>query len=237
LRPIRPAQNGDAAKTRRRKVMIPNMAYSDTETKKAFGSAFKTFPTLDTQRLILSEIVPEEAHEYHCQQRSALDMPNRPPWALGYEAQSVDYARRSLSYSQTAWKKKQSLRFGIRLKPEFQGAFQAQRAAGQEGPLLVGTCMLFDFQGQCMAEMGYWLGADYHNHGIMTEAVRAVVTFVFGTMRMNRIYAYTSLKNLPSIAVLRKAGFVQEGVLRQNACRDGRWDDSALMAIIGDDLR
>ena len=36
------------------------MAFSDAETKRAFASAFKTFPTLEAERLILSEIMPEE---------------------------------------------------------------------------------------------------------------------------------------------------------------------------------
>jgi RimJ/RimL family protein N-acetyltransferase len=96
---------------------------------------------------------------------------------------------------------------------------------------------LFDIQNQYKAEIGYWLGAAYHGQGIMTEAVRAVVSYAFGTMGMGRLYAYTSVENTQSLAMLQKVGFVMEGVMRQHTMRDGRWDDTVIMGIIRDDFR
>lgn len=70
----------------------------------------------------------------------------------------------------------------------------------------------------------------------MTEAVCAVVDHAFGTMGLGRIHAKTSTKNAASIAVLRKCGFVQEGIARKSDRRDGVWDDSALLAVLAEDL-
>jgi ribosomal-protein-alanine N-acetyltransferase len=141
------------------------------------------------------------------------------------ETQSLEGARNAIRYSHNAWKKKVELRFGVRLKAEVS-----------EAPVLIGMCQLFDFANQHKAELGYWLGAAYHNQGIMTEAVRAVVAYAFGAMRMGRIYALTSTGNLPSIAMLQKVGFVKEGVLRRDSIRDGVWDDSAIFALLKDDF-
>lgn len=86
------------------------------------------------------------------------------------------------------------------------------------------------------AEIGYWQGAAYHGEGMMTQAVRAVVSHAFGTMGMGCLYAYTSVENTQSLAMLKKVGFVTEGVMRQHTLRDGRWDESVIMGLIRDDL-
>lgn len=215
------------------------MTFRDTEQRQAFASAFKTFPTLETERLILSEIVQEEAEEYHRQQRSALGLPDRPPWGFGLETESAEQAHRFIAFAYNAWQKKQTLRFGVRLKPEFGGKFQTaviESSINPERPPLIGMVSIFDIQNQYKAEIGYWLGAAYHGQGLMTEAVQAVVSYVFNTMGMGRLYAYTSPRNTPSLGMLRKVGFVEEGMLRRHTLRDGKWDDSVVMGIIREDI-
>jgi len=197
------------------------MAFSEPSTRKAFRSSFVQFPTIETDRLILGELFEADAEEYHRQLRSALDAPNRSPWASGFEADSVENARASLGFCQSAWKKKARLRFGLKLK-------DGSKEAGK----LIGCCELFDFENQYKAEIGYWLGASYQGKGLMTEAVRAIVDHAFGTMGLGRIYAKTSTQNPASIAVLLKSGFIQEGIARKSDRRDGTWDDSALFAIL-----
>ena len=184
----------------------------------AFKEAFTQFPVLETERLLLNELCEEDAEPYYRQMRSALDLPGRPPWAISYESGSVENARRTFGFSRNAWAKKKQIKWAIRLK--------------NEENKLIGQCEMFDFDAQSTAELGYWLGADYQNRGIMTEAVRAVVFYSFNAMEMHRLYAYTSTKNTPSRALLRKVGFIEEGILRQNTFRDGVWDNTAVMAIL-----
>lgn len=192
-----------------------------------FISSFKTFPTLRTERLFLSEIHPNEAEDFHRMQRSALDLPDRAPWEYGFETQSVENARASLGFCQNAWKKKSRLRFGVRL-----GDAEGQDPAST----LIGCCEIFGIENQYKAEVGFWLGAAYQGKGYMAEALKAVVEHAFGSMEMGRLYAQTSPKNLASLHMLRKVGFVQEGVLRQNTRRGGVWDDSVIMAILASDV-
>jgi ribosomal-protein-alanine N-acetyltransferase len=187
----------------------------------AFRDAFAQFPMLGTPRLLLTELCEEDAESYYLQIRSALDAPGRPPWGYGYESESVDNARRAMGFARSAWAKKARLKWAVRLK-------------GGDNTL-IGQSELFDLEGQSKAELGYWLGTDHQNQGFMTEAVRTVVRYGFDTMGLHRIYARTSTQNAPSLALLKKVGFIEEGILRQNDRRDGVWDDSALMAILRSD--
>jgi len=187
-----------------------------------FASSFKTFPVLKTERLVLSEIELGEAEDFHRLQRSALDQPERAPWEYGFETQSVESARSSLGFCQNAWKKKSRLRFGVRI-------------AGENREELIGCCELFGIENQYKAEVGFWLGAAYQGRGYMSEALRTVVGHAFNSMEMGRLYAQTSPRNIASLHMLRKVGFIQEGVLRRHTRRGGVWDDSVVMAILAID--
>jgi len=151
-----------------------------------------------------------------------IDLPGRPSWQYGFETGSADKARKSFEFSRNAWLKKERIRWGVRLK--------------EQGAELIGQCELFNFSQQSKAEVGYWLGPSYHNQGLMTESLQAIVLYGFHTMALHRIYANTSTDNTPSLALLKKVGFVQEGLLRQNTWRDGVWCDSFLMGILSTDL-
>jgi len=187
----------------------------------AFKDAFTDFPVIETGRLFLTELVAEDAEAYHEQQKAALDLSDGVFWQYGFETASADKASKSFEFAHNAWLKKGRIKWGVRLK--------------ESGSELIGQCELFNFSQQSKAELGYWLGPSFHNQGFMTEAIQAVVRYAFETMEMHRIYANTSTENAASIAMLKKVGFVQEGILRQDTWRDGAWTDSVLMAILRND--
>ena len=80
------------------------------------------------------------------------------------------------------------------------------------------------------AEIGYWLGEQHWNRGIMTEALRAVTAAAFDRYGLLRIFALPFADNPGSIRVLEKAGYVVEGRLRQSAIKDGVVRDQVLFA-------
>ncbi|MBL8885165.1 MAG: GNAT family N-acetyltransferase [Phycisphaerales bacterium] len=80
------------------------------------------------------------------------------------------------------------------------------------------------------AEMGYWLGVPFWGQGFMSEAARAVVGFAFETLGVNRLEAGVFDGNEASAKVLRKAGFVEEGVLRARFLKDGKFVDERMFA-------
>lgn len=85
--------------------------------------------------------------------------------------------------------------------------------------------------------LGYWMGAPFAGRGLMTAAVRAVIPFVFDTLRLHRLEAACLPHNAASTRLLEKAGFTREGYARRYLCIEGRWQDHLLYAIVSDDPR
>jgi RimJ/RimL family protein N-acetyltransferase len=71
------------------------------------------------------------------------------------------------------------------------------------------------------AELGYWIGVPFWNKGYATEASKAVLSFGFKTLRLNRIYAHHTVGNTGSQRVIQKIGMRHEGRLRQHV---QKWD-------------
>lgn len=81
------------------------------------------------------------------------------------------------------------------------------------------------------AELGYYLAEEYWGKGIMTDAVRQLCDLIFTTTDILRIFAEPFTYNRGSRRVLEKAGFQYEGLLRQNAVKNGRTEDMAMYAL------
>ncbi len=87
------------------------------------------------------------------------------------------------------------------------------------------------------ASVGYWVGAPYARRGHMTDAVKAMVPFAFGTLGLHRLEAACLPHNAPSTRVLEKAGFKREGMARRYLKINGVWQDHDLFALLQDDAR
>ena len=86
------------------------------------------------------------------------------------------------------------------------------------------------------AEVGYSLARASWGQGIGFEAVRAVVTYGFAHLKLNRIYAGTIADNHKSVRLLERLGFVREGTQRQHSLEeDGRFHDSAMYGLLRSD--
>lgn len=81
------------------------------------------------------------------------------------------------------------------------------------------------------ASLGYWLGAPFTKHGLMSEAVRATLPFAFDGLKLHRIEAASMPANTGSIGVLLRNGFTREGYARRYLKINGRWEDHLLFAM------
>lgn len=92
-------------------------------------------------------------------------------------------------------------------------AFNIFRHSPSQPSYLVGGITLGEVQHASAQKgtLGYWIGKPYTGQGLMTEAVGLVCDFAFNTLRLHRVEASCMPANLASQAVLRKAGFIQEG--------------------------
>ena len=78
------------------------------------------------------------------------------------------------------------------------------------------------------AEIGYWIGVPFWDNGYATEAVRRMVMFVFGALRLARIEAPVFAGNARSARVLEKAGFEARGHAKLDAPARGKAVDAVL---------
>jgi ribosomal-protein-alanine N-acetyltransferase len=104
----------------------------------------------------------------------------------------------------------------------------------QSDDALLGGCTLSNVRRgvtQCCT-MGYWIGAKFARQGYMTNAVKALVPFVFKTLGLHRIEAACLVDNEASKNLLARTGFRQEGLARRYLLINGAWADHLLFALL-----
>jgi len=80
-------------------------------------------------------------------------------------------------------------------------------------------------------ELGYWLAEPYWGNGIITEAIRQIVSYAFETFDITRIYARPYGPNQASQRVLEKAGFTLEARLEKTFFKNGDFLDELIYAV------
>jgi [ribosomal protein S5]-alanine N-acetyltransferase len=153
--------------------------------------------------------------------------PWEPQWSLD-ELARVSFRRRLRHYARD-------------IKDDTGYAFlifrmNASGITGQQETLLGGLTLSNIRRGVTQAAaLGYWLGEPYQGQGFMTEAVRAVATFVFADLKLHRLEAACLPHNVSSIRVLERSGFIAEGLARRYLKINGQWQDHRLFARLSDD--
>jgi len=100
----------------------------------------------------------------------------------------------------------------------------------------IGECCLWNFDPSLScAEIGYELRSDHRGHGIMTEALSAILTYGFRGIGLHRIEANPFAINEPSLHLLRKLGFKHEGTLRQRQLFHGQYLDQMYFGMLDDE--
>jgi len=103
---------------------------------------------------------------------------------------------------------------------------------------VIGSLLLFKFDPpSARVELGYVLGRSHWGQGLMREAVDALCARAFGECGVRRIEAEVNPANLASCRLLRHAGFVQEGTLRQRWFAKGVAYDTHIFGLLADDWR
>lgn len=87
------------------------------------------------------------------------------------------------------------------------------------------------------AEVWYKINVEQWNKGYATEAIKAVIGFAFGKLKLHRINAGCAVENLGSIRVLEKAGMTEEGRSRQILPLVTGWMDSFQYAILEEEWK
>ena len=102
----------------------------------------------------------------------------------------------------------------------------------------IGACGIVSWEPyHARAELGYVLSRDYWGRGFMAEAVRAMISFGFQRMNLNRIEARCVAENAASARVMEKAGMTYEGTMRQRELIKGAYRDMKVYSILRSEFR
>jgi ribosomal-protein-alanine N-acetyltransferase len=163
----------------------------------SLDTVFQTFPRLETPNLILRQLAPTDAQAF-------FTILGDPQVARYYDDDTftlLSQAVEQLEAWETGYRNRRLIRWGITRKGD---------------DTLLGTCGLSGIHAwHRRAAVGYELARAHWRQGIMNETLHAVLVFAFGDLALNRIDALVMPANSPSILLLQKLAFSNEGLLRE----------------------
>jgi [ribosomal protein S5]-alanine N-acetyltransferase len=173
------------------------------------------FPQLETDRLLLREIVAEDAPDLFAIHGNAEAM----RWFGADPVTSLQQAHNLVEVF-AGWRHlpNPGTRWGIQQKADNR---------------FVGSCGLFKWNRSwksCVT--GYELAPFAQGTGLMFEALSAILDWGFETMQLNRVEAQVHPQNIASIRLLQKLGFKQEGHMREAGFWCGEHHDLQLFALL-----
>lgn len=80
--------------------------------------------------------------------------------------------------------------------------------------------------------MGYKISENMQGKGLITEAIKASINFVFGELNLHRISANYMPRNNASARVLEKCEFTKEGIAADYLYINGKWEQHILTSLI-----
>lgn len=176
-----------------------------------------TFPTLKTDRLVLREVLPEDATSVLAYLSDEHVVKQMGLAAFQSEADALE----EIDWYASIRREGSGIRFGIAL---------------QEDDVIIGSCgFLNQAERHQRAELGFELSPAYQGQGIAKEASLAVIEYGFTELSLNRIEALVLPANTASQRLLERLGFQREGLLRQYEKTRGQFDDLYMYSILRSD--
>jgi diamine N-acetyltransferase len=103
-----------------------------------------------------------------------------------------------------------------------------------EGWKLIGNCGLFGIEWvNRSAELGILIGdKSAWNNGFGTETMVLLLRHGFETLNLNRLFLRVYGANVRAVRAYQKAGFIEEGRMREAVFKNGRYDDIIIMSVL-----
>jgi aminoglycoside 6'-N-acetyltransferase len=180
------------------------------------------FDGLTTPRLVIRRFVPSDVEAFTAY-RSVPDVARFQSWEAPYP---VERAREFV-----AWL--------VDHHPDEPGEwFQLAIAFADDPAALLGDLALHAHADEpAVVDIGFTLAPGAQGRGYGSEAVAALLEYLFAARGKHRVAADCDTRNERSAALLRRAGFREEGVLRE-CFRDGEtWADLRLFALLAGEWR
>ena len=177
--------------------------------------------TIETERLILRPFVMEDAQAMFRNWASDDEVTKHLTWPTHG---SVEVSRAVLSDWTSHYGESDYYQWAIVLK--------------ENGPEPIGSITVVHINLEVDgAAMGYCMSSTHWRKGIMAEALRGVIAFLFDKVGFNRIEADHDPNNPASGRVMEKSGMRHEGIMRQAGLSNQGIIDVSRWAILRQDRR
>lgn len=160
-------------------------------------------PILETPRLILRPLVPEDAPDLR---RWLARDEIYTYW--GRPASKGEREPELMFVDPRPWVKRKP-------SPDFKWCMALRHPDGDRpAGTVIGDISVFDIENSRMGSVGYRPDPDLWGQGYTSEALAAAVDFIFAHTELDRLHATADVRNVASNRVLEKCGFVLEGTVR-----------------------
>jgi ribosomal-protein-alanine N-acetyltransferase len=175
---------------------------------------FHPFKNLESERLLLREITPDDA-------QSVLELRGNPetmkyiPRPL---AKDLDDALAHITMITDKIADNTGINWAITLKGN---------------PKMLGIIGHYRIQPEnYRAEIGYMILPEYQGKGIITEAIKLATAYGFDDMQLHSIEAVIDPENTASESVLIKNGYVKEAYILENEYHGGKFWDTVIYSLL-----
>ena len=154
--------------------------------------------TIETERLILRQFKPEDAHALVYNWATEDKVTKWVPWP---SHENVDETKEILSEWIPNYENPNYYKWAIELK--------------STGEIVGDISIVRVYEDVACGELGYCMGSKWWGNGIMPEAGKAVIKYLFEEVGFNKIHAGYFADNKKSGRVMQKIGMTYEGCKRQ----------------------
>jgi len=171
--------------------------------------------SIQTNRLLLREFVDSDwiaVHEYS----SDPEVCEYMEWGPNSVRETKEFLKRAVRAA------KDTPRFGYDLAIT---DLKSRALLGAVGLALIGYPAN-------QALIGYVLARQYWGQGIMSEAVKAMIGFGFGTLKLHRICAACDPRNVASYRVMERCGMRREAHFIEDKMIKGKWRDHFYYSVL-----
>lgn len=117
--------------------------------------------------------------------------------------------------------------------PDTPGTWLQLAAVLADSGEIAGDCGIhFRADDPRQVELGITFAPERQRRGLATEALRAVVGYVFGPLGKQRASAVVDADNHPAVALLRRVGFRQEAHHVEHVWFKGAWGSECVFALL-----
>lgn len=176
--------------------------------------SFLPFQNLESARLLLRQITPEDVNEIFALRSNAETMKFIPRPLCKTNEEALEH----IKILQDKLEKNEGINWAITLKGN---------------PKLIGIIGHYRIRWEHFrSEIGYMLLPEYHGKGITTEAIKLMIGYGFTQMNMHSLEGIIDPANTASAKVLEKNGFVKEAHFKENEFYDGKFLDAVIYSLV-----